>query len=778
MNDFRTFALSGFVAIAMSALLNFQHMLQTEEKNGEGNFPTSNKTQLLDIERKSSEKVAALVGEHKSADDYANRHETIERQERQSSKQDTQYSFGDYEFVEHMIPMRDGVRLKTYIAMPKNPKEPLPFLMVRTPYGAGNDLTVLFLAYQHFVTEGYIFVYQDIRGRYDSEGEFKLIRCPVDKSDATLVDEGTDANDTVKWLLENIGNNNGNVGVHGISYGGWTAMQTMIDPHPAIKAVSPQASPGDLFLGDDIGHNGAFRLAPSFGYAAMMEPGKRVKPYRFDQKDAFEFYLDLGPLSNANSKYLKGKSPSWNDFMAHPNYDQFWKKRNVNGYLDECKVPALHVAGWWDAEDLNGPLNIYDHLETDDSNNRNFLVVGPWGHGDWAHIEGDSQWEIDFGSNTCLYYKNKVEAPWFAYHLKGKGELKQPEALTFQTGSNQWESHDQWPPTNVTHRNLYFCESGKLSFEKPKSDSKTTFDDYVSDPAKPIPYTKRPIQGFWQGAQAYWKFEDQRFVHLRPDVLSWETEPLEDDLVVTGKIIAQLFAATTGSDADWVVKVIDVHPEKYRANPSRSGYQLMIADEVLRAKYRNSFETPEPVPPNEVVHYTIDLNSRNHCFRKGHRIMIQVQSTWFPLYDRNPQTFVDIPKALESDYRRATHKIFRSGESASHVVLPIVDAISNLNSNAQAQEASPKIEIKLSTDLFDAPVAIKVGGKPFNSERTIQYPSPALIDIDNDGELELVVGSLVGTLTVLENEALEGEPLWNSPELLKSAGKTIELPNW
>ena len=582
------------------------------------------------------------------------------------------FSFNEYTIHEFMVPMRDGVKLKTFVVMPKALNKPLPFLMLRTPYGAQRRLQSLNLGYRHLVESGYIFVFQDLRGRYGSEGEFVMMRPPAAESDQNGIDEGSDANDTIDWLLKNVDGHNGNVGVFGISYSGWTTVQAMIDPHPAIKAASPQASPEDMFLGDDFSHNGAFRLAPSFGYAAMMESGPTNLPFKFDQYDAYEFFLDLGPLSNANQNYFKGRIPSWNNFMAHPNYDQYWKGLNVNRYVEKSKIPALNVAGWWDAEDFYGPLSIYDHLETTDQKNQNFLVIGPWRHGGWASTPGQSLWEIDFGSKTSQYFKEKIEAVWFAHHLKGLGQLDFPEAQTFQTGSNKWESHKQWPPTNTINRKLYFADAGNLSFTKPESKDRNAFDSYVSDPAKPVPYTKRPIKGFWQGAQAFWKVEDQRFVHQRPDVLSWETEPLKEDLVVTGNIIAQLFASTTNTDADWIVKLIDVYPEDYQPKPSLSGYQLMIADEVLRAKFRNSFEEPEPVNPNEIVNYSIDLNCRNHCFKKGHRIMVQLQSTWFPLIDRNPQTYVDIPQAVESDFQSATHKIFRSHANASHLVLPIV----------------------------------------------------------------------------------------------------------
>jgi len=578
-----------------------------------------------------------------------------------------------YETHEVMIPMRDGARLQTYVLTPTERKQPLHFLMLRTPYGAAGRIGRLSTAYRDLAEEGYIFVLQDLRGRFGSEGTFVMMRPAADKTNPSKIDEGTDANDTIQWLLENIDNNNGRVGVFGISYAGWTTVQAMVDPHPAIRAVSPQASPEDMYIGDDFSHNGAFRLAPSFGYSALMETGTTNLPFEFDQYDAYEFYLDLGPLSNANEKYFKGKIPSWNNFMAHPDYDDYWKGINVSRYLDKLHIPTLNVAGWWDAEDFYGPMKIYEHLEKMDTENKNFLVVGPWRHGGWASTDGSSLWEIEFDSNTSDFYKRNIEAAWFAYHLKNKGFLHLPEALTFQTGSNRWESHEKWPPTHLARdKRLYFHEGGKLSFSKPSKTGGASADSYISDPANPVPYTKRPMQGFWQGAQAYWKVEDQRFVHRRPDVLSWETDPLEEDVIVSGKIVAHLFATTTGTDADWIVKLIDVYPEDYAKKPSLSGYQLMVADEVLRGKYRNGFEKPDPVPANEIVEYVIGLNSRNHCFKRGHRIMVQVQSTWFPLIDRNPQRFIDIPKAKKSDYQQATHKLLRTARHASHVLIPVI----------------------------------------------------------------------------------------------------------
>ncbi len=578
--------------------------------------------------------------------------------------------------MEVQIPMRDGVKLYTDIYIPKKSRGPLPFLFTRTPYGSTDDKGrngLLPHSYKDFVDEGYIFVFQDIRGRYKSEGQFVMFRPPRDKSDAKAIDESTDTYDSIAWLLEHIPNNNGRAGVLGISYGGWLTVMAMLDPHPALKAVSEQASPADQFLGDDFHHNGAFRLSYGLEYSAMMETGTTNFNFKFDRHDTFEWYAALGALSNFNKNYGHEKIPTWNDFVAHPNYDEFWQKQAVTPYLDAPKVPNLNVAGWWDQEDFYGPMKIYETLEKKDTNHMNYVVAGPWNHGGWSRGEGRKLGDIDFDSATAQYFREKIQAPWFAYWLKDKGPFKQPEALTFQTGSNRWESYDAWPPrSRTTDRPLYFQRAGMASFAKPEGDGE--FDTYVSDPAHPVPYRRRPISPTYpDGGWPAWLVEDQRFVHMRPDVLSWETEPLQQDVAVAGDIVAHLFASTSGTDSDWIVKLIDVYPEDYPKDAKMGGYQLMIADEVFRARFRKSFTHPEAVVPDEVTEYAIDLHTNNHAFLKGHRIMVQVQSTWFPVIDRNPQTFAEnIYKAAEADYKPATQRVYRSGKYASHVTLPVL----------------------------------------------------------------------------------------------------------
>ncbi len=579
--------------------------------------------------------------------------------------------------IDAMIPMRDCVRLHTEIYVPNASKEPLPLLITRTPYGVRDDEKAYAFAlrgYSELIPDGYIFVFQDIRGRYKSEGQFVMQRPVRDQGDPKAIDEGTDTYDTIDWLLKNVPGHNGRAGVLGISYGGWLTAMAMIDPHPALKAVSEQASPADMFLGDDFHHNGAFRLSYGFEYAALMETSKENFSFKFDRSDTYEWYLRLGALSNANALYFHGQLPTWNNFVEHPNYDDFWQKQAVARYLDRVTVPNLNVAGWWDQEDFYGPLKIYETLEKNDAKHLNFLAVGPWNHGGWARSDGRSLGRIDFGSDTSKYFREKVQAPWFAYWLKDKGRLPFSEALTFQTGSNRWETYDEWPPRrNVTLKNLYFRASGRLSFDPPGEDGEL-FDSYVSDPAHPVPYRHRPIEPTYPGGGwPTWLVEDQRFVHLRPDVLSWETEPLGEDLAMAGDITAHLFASTSGTDSDWIAKLIDVYPEVYPPDARMGGYQLIIADEVFRGRFRNGFARPEPVRPDEVNDYRIDLHWNNHAFLKGHSIMVQVQSTWFPVIDRNPQKFVpNIFLARDEDYQTATQRVFRSRRFPSHVALPVI----------------------------------------------------------------------------------------------------------
>jgi len=585
-----------------------------------------------------------------------------------------------FEKSEVMIPMRDGVKLHTEIYSPRNATEALPILMARTPYGISNPdkgVSNMLYRYADMVPDGYIFVFQDIRGRYGSEGKFVMLRPIHDAVNTKGIDESTDAYDTIDWLVKNVPRNNGRVGLDGTSYDGFLVTMGMINPHPALKAASEQACMADTWLGDDFFHNGAFRLSYAFEYAPLLETSAENYAFPFDRFDLYDFFLRFGPLSNANAKYFHGKIPSWNEFASHPNYDEFWKRHAIAYGLKQPSVPNLNVAGWWDQEDFYGPITTYERLEKVDKQNLNFLTAGPWNHGGWGHGPGKSLGEIPFGSDTSVYFRQKIEAPWFAYWLKDKGKLPLKEALLFQTGSDTWTSFDAWPPREAQTRNLYFHEDGKLSFEAPESGAPEAFDSYESDPAHPVPYRHRPVDMTYPedhpGSWYTWLVQDQRFVDERPDVLTWQTDELADDVTLAGQVTAKLFASTTGTDSDWVVKLIDVYPQKFPQDWKLSGYELMIADEIFRGRFRNSFEKPEPITPNAVTPFTIDLHTANHVFKKGHRIMVQVQSTWFPLYDRNPQKFVpNIFEAKESDFQMATQRVYRSKRFPSSVEISVL----------------------------------------------------------------------------------------------------------
>jgi putative CocE/NonD family hydrolase len=582
-----------------------------------------------------------------------------------------------YNRQEVMVPMRDGVKLHTVIFTPKDQKEKLPFLMLRTPYGVNEYPSPEKDGYiKDMAEDGYIFVFQDIRGRYLSEGKFEMQRFSRDKKDPKSIDESSDTYDTIDWLLKNIPENNGKVGMYGISYDGWTTIIAATDPHPAMVAVSEQATPSDMFMNDDFHHNGAFRLSYGFEYSVLTEAAKTDSLYNFGEYDTYDWYLKLGALSNINKKYAHGTLPTWNNFIEHPNYDEFWKKLSLAYRLDTPRVAIQHVSGWWDQEDMVGPQDAYKVLEKNDKNHKNFIVMGPWRHGGWAGGEGKSLGNIKFNDQaTATYFRKEIQAKWFAWYLKDKGDGNFAEAISFQTGSNQWKNYTAWPPKEATVKNIYLHSNGKLSFTAPSATESKQFDSYVSDPAKPVPYRARPVEEtYGPGSRWYfWLTDDQRFVQNRPDVLSWETDTLTEDITVTGNPFAKIFAATTGTDADWVVKLIDVYPQQYKKELKMSGYELMIADDVFRGRFRKSFEKPEPMIPNKEKLYTIDLHGVDHVFKKGHKIMVQVQSTWFPIIDRNPQKYVpNIFEAKESDYQKATEMIYHTTSEASCIALPVV----------------------------------------------------------------------------------------------------------
>ncbi|MCU1266118.1 MAG: hydrolase CocE/NonD family protein [Acidobacteria bacterium] len=596
-----------------------------------------------------------------------------ERQAKRISDQPAVEVLVPFERREEMIAMRDGVRLHTLIFLPKNQTEALPILFNRTPYGvAQNTSDSVNRRYKELVSDGYIFVRQDIRGRYGSEGQFVMNRPLREKNDPKAIDESTDAYDTIEWLIKNIAKNNGRVGIFGVSYDGWLAAVATLDAHPALKASSPQAPMTDTWMGDDFFHNGAFREAYGYEYATSMETSKEDTDIAFD-KDAYDWYLEPGRLAKITVS-PQGQLPTWKAFVAHPNYDDYWKARAAERYLNQTQVATLVVGGWWDQEDFYGSLATYEALEKHDKNNHNFVVLGPWNHGGWNGF-GRNLGAIDFGSATGLYFRRDVQAPWFAYYLKDKGKLNEAEAVTFQTGTNKWTTSDHWPPKESVERKIFLHANRKLSFEKPVGNKETGFESYVSDPTDPAPYRKRPIQATYGPGSLWgtWLVADQRFLKDRSDVLSWQSEVLESDLTVTGDIVAHLFASTTGSDSDWVVKLIDVYPDHYPDNKSMAGYQLMIAGEIFRGRFRQSFENPAAIPPEQVNEYTIDLYGNNHCFQKGHRVMVQIQSAWFPLYDRNPQKFVEnIFQIQPSDYQKATQRVYESSRYPSHVVLPVM----------------------------------------------------------------------------------------------------------
>jgi putative CocE/NonD family hydrolase len=584
-------------------------------------------------------------------------------------------------FEKHIaeIRMRDGVLLHTEIYTPKNHAGALPIIYERTPYGLSPDshgYSAHLRMYPELIADGYVFALQDSRGRGASGGRFVTGGPMRDRSNPRATDPSTDAYDSIDWMVKHVRNNNGRVGTLGISYGGFLVTRALVDPHPALKAASPQATCADMFIGDDWHHNGAFRLSYSFDWIAAMETeraGNSASLSSLTRYDSYEQFLALGPLSNVNKLFFHGSAPSWNAFAEHPNLDDFWTKEmcGVLPYTQAVSVPTLMVAGYFDAEDFYGPLELYKKYETQDPKHLVRLVMGPWYHGGWSRSpDGRLLGKIDFGEDTSRWYRNTVQARWFAHWLKDRESPDLPPVLAFRTGENRWEGYDSWPPrTNVEDRKLYLHANGLLSFDTPAENGASEHDDYVSDPAKPVPYHPRPItDDDW----AEWQVADQRFVDARPDVLTYRSEPLKNDITVSGDPVAHLFAATSGSDSDWVVKLIDVYPEDYAPDPSMRGFQFMVAGEVFRARYRNGFEKPEALVPGQVTAYGIELRDRNHTFKAGHRIMVQIQSTWFPVIDRNPQRYVpSIYEAVQADFQPATQSIYRSAQFPSYLSLPV-----------------------------------------------------------------------------------------------------------
>ena len=579
-----------------------------------------------------------------------------------------------YRKSEHRVPMRDGVLLFTQVFCPVAASEPQPIILFRTPYGIppyGKAFTYMTIPSLHFLKEGYILVFQDIRGRAMSEGTYEYVLPYLkDKKGPADVDESSDAYDTVDWLLKNVPGTNGKVGVWGISYPGFTAAMAAIAAHPAVLAVSPQAPMADIFMGDDALHNGALYLAHYANYAYSMgqaRPAPTADPparLRFPTPDGYSFFLRTGPLKDLTAKVFGDANPVWNAAMAHETYDGYWKALSVYPHLGGIKPAILTVGGWYDAEDLGGTLGIYKTVERLNPGLPNTIVMGPWGHGRWNHLAGGSEAVGPFPfSGTRAYFQDTLELPFFNHYLKGKGPLALPEAVVFETGTDQWRTYDAWPPADSKARTLFLADGGRLSAEPASGSPKTGFDEYVSDPAKPVPYTMQTSPRY----NRHYFVEDQRFAASRPDVLVYTGEPLAQDLTISGPIKAELYVSTTGTDADWVVKLIDVYPddapdpEDNPADVRMGGYQRLVRGDIFRGKFRTSFERPEPFVPGRVTKVAFELPDVQHAFLKGHRIMVQVQSSWFPLFDRNPQTFCNIRTAGEADFRKATHRVYPYG---------------------------------------------------------------------------------------------------------------------
>jgi uncharacterized protein len=594
----------------------------------------------------------------------------------------------NYTKQEYMVPMRDGVKLFTIVYAPRDTTRTYPFILFRTPYSIRPYEPDVYRAVlgpsREFDREGYIFVFQDVRGKFRSEGEFEVMKPfkPV-KNGPKDVDESSDTYDTIEWMLKNMRHHNGRVGMWGISYPGWQTVMGMMNAHPALKAASPQASPSDMFIGDDFHHNGAFRLMYAFswlaGNARTRATGPTTggnQPFSYGTPDGYRFFMEAGAPARIDSLYFQGQVPAWNDFMKHPNYDQYWQAQNALKDLNTvpADLPILNVAGWFDAEDFYGPLSIYYTLEKLHPRNRSVLAVGPWLHGGWNSMPGDQLGNIKFGSQTSRYFQTEVQFPFFQCHLKDRCTTEIAEATVFETGANVWRRHDSWPPKIGAARKLYFHPNGKLSFEPPRSPG---FDEYVHDPNKPVPFSAemRTTQGH------LWMIEDQRFAATRPDVLVYESDPLTEDVTIVGPIMANLHGSTSGTDTDWVVKIIDVlpgdtpNPDPNPANIRMGHFQMLLAGEVFRAKYRKSYEKPEPLVPNQPTHVEFDLRDRYHTFKKGHRIMVQVQSSWFPVIDRNPGVFTDIYHAKPTDYRRTNQRIYRSPAQPSHLLVNVVKPV-------------------------------------------------------------------------------------------------------
>jgi putative CocE/NonD family hydrolase len=602
------------------------------------------------------------------------------------------YVKAHYTKYEYRIRMRDGKKLFTAVYVPKDASQPYPILMERTPYNVspyGEDQYKKHLGPSDELEKaGYIFVYQDVRGRYLSEGEFIEMRPHLDvKKSPSDVDESSDTYDTIEFLLKHVANNNGKVGIWGISYPGFYASASIIDSHPALKAASPQAPMTDLFITDDAYHGGAFMLAANFGFYTSFRPfseptlpAKVSVPFDFGTPDGYDFYLRGGSIQDLNKRYLKESNPLFNDQMTHATYDAYWKARDLSRHMKKIKCAVMVVGGWFDAEDLSGPFKTFNAIDQNNPGIANSLVVGPWVHGGWSISDGDHLGDVQFAAKTSEFFRVNIQFPFFEYHLKGKS-ASLPKAYVFETGTNVWRKYDAWPPPQVKTKTLYFHAGGKLSFELPTEEE--GFDEYVSDPAHPVPF----VDYISTSVPQRYMVDDQRFAGRRQDVLVYQTEPLEEDVTLAGPVSPKLKVASTGTDSDFVVKLIDVYPNDYPdsegSNASKrvlgppavrmGGYQQLLRGEPMRAKFRNGWEKPEALIPGKLTAVDFTMPDVNHTFRKGHRIMVQVQSSWFPLVDRSPQMFTDIPYAKPQDFKKATEEVFHSKGQASHIDVMVAE---------------------------------------------------------------------------------------------------------
>jgi uncharacterized protein len=591
----------------------------------------------------------------------------------------------DHTRLDLMIPMRDGVKLNTIVVLPKQAAEPMPMVLLRTPYNAEDYATRDGSASprmamnvpaddEALVREGYVLVYQDIRGRHKSEGVYIVNRPPRGPLNASGIDHATDTWDTIDWLVKNVPGNNGRVGITGISYDGFLTLMALFEPHPALKAAVPANAMVDSWRGDDWYHNGAFRQTMIGWIYAVTSTKEDDLPVPYGYRDLFAAFLDAGSAAEVGRRYNADRLPAWRRIIDNPAYDRLWQEQAVHRLLERVAVavPTMTVHSLFDQEDIFGPIASYAALEKHDTrNDRNFLVIGPWFHGQQAERDASALGAIRWDSNTARFFREHIRQPFWDLHLKGKSPTKPlAPVIAFETGTNEWRTYEAWPPQGATARKVFLQAGGRLGFEAPSAKAER-YTEYVSDPAKPIPYQPRPIVDDYAQWEP-WLTTDQRAVTDRPDVVSFVTEPLTAPLTLRGRPLAHLTASTSGTDADWVVKLIDVYPPEYPAQPELGGFQLMISADILRGRYRESFETARPIPAGKPLEYRIALPHINHTFRPGHRVMVQIQSSWFPLYDRNPQRFVpNIAYAKPEDFTRATHRIHHASGAASFVELPV-----------------------------------------------------------------------------------------------------------